>query len=241
MGGFYGYGYGFDFSNPYILVGMILMLIGIIVVMVAQTKISKSYNMYSKIPNSGHFSGAQVAREILDSYRLQDVEIKEVTGRLSDHYNPNDKTVNLSKDIYQGTSIAAVSIAAHECGHAIQHKEGYQPLIFRNTILPVCNIGQGLGMIALFIGLILSNSTLAWIGVLAMTGILLFQVATLPVEFDASSRALTILNKYYLQSEEYNGAKSMLSAAAFTYVAGMLATLLTLLRYVLLIMGNNRD
>ncbi|MFV0395922.1 MAG: zinc metallopeptidase, partial [Coprobacillaceae bacterium] len=202
---------------------------------------SNSYNKYSRIHNHGNFTGFQVAQEILDSYDLRDVEINVANGRLSDHYNPNDKTVNLSKDIYHGTSIAAVAIAAHECGHAIQHKEGYQPLIFRNTILPFCNLGQNLGMIAIFIGFILGNTTLAWIGVIAMTGILLFQVATLPVEFDASSRALTILDKYYLHSEEYSGAKSMLSAAAFTYVAGMLATLLSLLRIVLSIMGRSRD
>lgn len=232
---------GFDLMNPYNLVGLVLILIGTILVAVAQSKVSSSYNKFSRIKNSGNFTGMQVAREILDGHGLQDVEIKETSGKLSDHYNPKNKTVNLSREIYQGTSIAAVSIAAHECGHAIQHKEGYQPLIFRNTILPFCNGGQALGMIALMIGLAFGNTTIAWIGVVAMTGILLFQVATLPVEFDASSRALTILDKYYLQTEEYDGAKSMLSAAAFTYVAGMLATLLSLLRIVLMVMGRSRD
>lgn len=235
-----GYYYGFNFSNPYNAAGLFLLLIGTILVMVAQSKVSSSYNRYSKISNSGNFTGLQVAREILDSHGLQDVAINEARGKLTDHYNPRNKTVNLSREIYHGTSIAAVSIAAHECGHAIQHKEGYQPLIFRNTILPFCNAGQQLGTVALFIGLIFANMTLAWFGVLAMTGILLFQVATLPVEFDASSRALSILDKYYLQKEEYSGAKSMLSAAAFTYVAGMLATLLSLLRVVLIILGNSK-
>lgn len=243
MGYGYGYGFGFNMSNPYNLVGLLLLIAGTVLVMIAQAKVTRSYNKFLKIPNSGHLSGMQVAREILDGHGLQDVVIRETSGRLSDHYNPNNKTVNLSKNIYHGTSIAAVSIAAHECGHAIQHKEGYQPLIFRNTILPVCNIAQSLGMVALMIGFFMGNPTLAWVGVIAMTGILLFQVATLPVEFDASSRALTILDTYYLHDEEYNGAKKMLSAAAFTYVAGMISTVLSLLRIVLVILGssNNRD
>lgn len=223
------------------MMGLLLVVIGSIVVLIAQAKVSRNYNKYSKIKTRDNVSGLQVAREILNEHGLQDIVIQEAKGKLSDHYNPNNRTVNLSKDVYYGTSIAAVAVAAHECGHAIQHKEGYQPLIFRNTILPFCNIGQQLGMIAVFVGLIFGNTSIAWIGVLAMTGILLFQVATLPVEFDASSRALTILNTYYLHEEEYQGAKSMLSAAAFTYVAGMLATLLSLFRIVLIIMGNNRD
>ena len=236
----YYYGYGFDFTNPYNLIGLILLVVGTVIIIIAQAKVSSSYNKYAKIQTSGNFTGLQVAREILDSHGLQDVTILETKGRLSDHYNPKNKTVNLSHDIYQGTSLAAVAIAAHECGHAIQHKEGYRPLVFRNTILPFCNVGQFLGMIAIFIGLFIGNMTFAWIGVVLMMGILLFQVATLPVEFDASARALSILDKYYLQTEEYNGAKSMLSAAAFTYVAALLATLLSLLRIILISMGNSR-
>ena len=138
-------------------------------------------------------------------------------------------------------SIAALAVASHECGHAIQHKLHYRPLVFRNAIIPFCNIGQYLGWVAVFIGLLMGNSSVAWIGVILMSGILLFQLVTLPVEFDASSRALQILKTNYLTSNEYSGAKSMLSAAAFTYVAAMLSTILSLLRIVLIVIGNDRD
>lgn len=236
----FGY-YGYYYSNPYYMIGMVLVLIGAILMIYAQSKVSSNYGRYSKITNTRGITGAMVAREILDSNGLQDVVIKEVKGTMSDHYNPKDRTVNLSSKVYHDASIASLAIASHECGHAIQHKEGYQPLIFRNTILPVCNIGQYLGWIALFIGLLTGNTGIAWIGVIGMTGILLFQVATLPVEFDASSRALEILNAHYLTASEYTGAKSMLSAAAFTYVAAMLSTVMSILRIILIVLGNSRD
>lgn len=236
-----GFYYGM-YSNPYYMVGTVLVIIGMIVMLYAQSKVSSSYNRFSKVANSKNISGAMIAREILDSNGMHDVIIQETKGVMSDHYNPKDRTVNLSSKVYHDCTIASLAIAAHECGHAVQHKEGYQPLIFRNTILPVCNIGQYLGWIAVFIGLLTSNPSIAWVGVIGMTGILLFQVATLPVEFDASSRALEILQSRYLTSEEYTGAKSMLSAAAFTYVAAMLSTILSLLRIILMVLGSsNRD
>lgn len=236
----FGY-YGYYYSNPYYMIGMILVLIGVVVMLYAQGKVSSSYKRYARVMNARNMTGAQVTREILDSHGLQDVQIKEVSGTMSDHYNPKDRTVSLSTKVYHDASIASLAIASHECGHAIQHKEGYQPLIFRNTILPFCSAGQYLGWIALFIGLLTGNTSVAVIGILGMTGILLFQVATLPVEFDASGRALEILNGSYLTSGEYDGAKKMLSAAAFTYVAAMLSTVLSLLRIVLIVLGNNRD
>lgn len=162
-------------------------------------------------------------------------------GQLSDHYNPGKKTINLSHDIYRGTSIAALAVAAHECGHAIQYKEKYIPISLRNAILPIANVGQYLGWIAIFIGLILGQTDIAWFGFIAMCGILAFQLVTLPVEFNASSRALSILQTRYLTSGEYDGAKKMLSAAAMTYVAAMISTLMSMLRIFLIILGNSRD
>lgn len=232
--------YYFPMNSTY-MIGYLLVLIGSLLMMYAQIKVNSAYKRYEKVPNSRGITGAMVAREILDQNGLGDVEINMVKGKLSDHYNPGKKTVNLSSGIYNGTSIASLAVAAHECGHAIQHLVGYKPLVFRNAILPLCNVGQYLGWIAVLVGLLMSNSGIAWIGVILMSGILLFQIVTLPVEFDASSRALQILKANYLTGDEYSGAKSMLSAAAFTYVAGMLATVLSLLRIVLIIVGNNRD
>lgn len=230
----------YPMSSTY-LIGYLLVAIGAVIMIYAQIKVNSAYSKYEKVPNSRGMTGAMVAREILDRNGLHDVQINQVKGKLSDHYNPRNKTVNLSQGIYDGTSIAALAVASHECGHAIQHLVGYRPLVFRNAILPLCNVGQYLGWVAVFIGLIMGNTNIAWIGVILMSGILLFQLVTLPVEFDASSRALQILKTNYLTGDEYSGAKSMLSAAAFTYVAAMLSTVLSLLRIVLIVVGSNRD
>lgn len=233
------YYYYFPMSRAY-LVGYILVAIGMLIMIYAQMKVSSAYSKYAKIPNSRYMTGAMVAREILDRNGLQDVRINVVSGHLSDHYNPRNRTINLSREIHDGTSIASLAVASHECGHAIQHLVGYKPLIFRNSILPLCNVGQYLGWFAVIIGLIMGSSSIAWIGVILMSGILLFQLATLPVEFDASSRALNILKTNYLTTDEYYGARKMLSAAAFTYVASLLSTILSLLRIVLIVVGSDR-
>ena len=230
----------YPMSSTY-MIGYLLVAIGSVIMIVAQLKVSSAYNKYEKVPNSRQMTGAMVAREILDRNGLRDVQINRISGRLSDHYDPRNKTVNLSQGINDGTSIASLAVASHECGHAIQHLVGYRPLVFRNAILPLCNVGQYLGWIAVFIGLLMGNTNIAWLGVILMSGILLFQIVTLPVEFDASSRALQILKTNYLTNDEYRGAKSMLSAAAFTYVAAMLSTVLSLLRIVLIVLGNDRD
>lgn len=235
------YGYGLYFSNPYYTIGMILVLLASALAIYAQFKVSSAYNQYKRVPNSIQKTGAEVAREILDSEGLYDIEVHEVKGQLSDHYNPSKKVINLSYDIYHGTSIAAAAVAAHECGHAIQYKEKYIPISVRNMILPFANVGQYLGWIAVFIGLAFGNTNIAWIGVLLMGGILAFQLATLPVEFNASSRALVILKERYLDSREYAGAKNMLSAAAMTYVAAMISTLMSLLRIFLIVLGSSRN
>lgn len=229
------------YSNKYYMIGTVLVLIAAILALWAQFKVQSTYSRYKKIPNARGMTGAQLAREILDSEGLYDIQILEVNGNLSDHYNPGKKTINLSRDIYQGTSIASLAVAAHECGHAVQYKEKYIPISLRNAILPIANVGQYLGWIAIFIGLILDQTNIAWLGFFAMCGILAFQVVTLPVEFNASSRALSILKTRYLNETEYVGARHMLSAAAMTYVAAMISTLMSMLRIFLIILGNSRD
>lgn len=229
------------YYNKWYMIGTIFVLIGAVIMMFAQAKVSSNYAKYSKIPSNCGITGAMIARQILDRNGLQHITVHSVKGKLSDHYDPRKKIVNLSQDIYSGTSIASLAVAAHECGHAIQHSESYKPLLFRNTILPLCNVGQTLGWIAVVIGLVIGHTDVAIIGVILMSGILIFQLVTLPVELDASSRALTILGDSYLSVEEFGGAKKMLSAAAFTYIASVLTTLLSLLRVVLMIVGNSRD
>lgn len=229
------------YYDSYYMIGYLLVIVGAIIMALAQMKVSSAYNKHSRIENSRHLTGRDVAYEILNQHGLSDVQIYEVKGHLSDHYNPSNLTLNLSSEIYHGTSIASLAVAAHECGHALQHQEGYKPLTFRNMIVPVCNISQTIGWIAILLGLFIGKSSISWLGVLLMSLMLLFQIVTLPVEFDASSRALSILNDRYLTEDEYPGAKKMLTAAALTYVATMLSTLLSLLRIVLMVMSRDRD
>lgn len=229
------------YYDSYYMIGYLLVIVGAIIMALAQMKVSSAYNKYSRIENSRHLTGRDVAYEILNQHGLSDVQIYEVKGHLSDHYNPSNLTLNLSSEIYHGTSIASLAVAAHECGHALQHQEGYKPLTFRNMIVPVCNISQTIGWVAILLGLFIGKSSISWLGVLLMSLMLLFQIVTLPVEFDASSRALSILNDRYLTEDEYTGAKKMLTAAALTYVAAMLSTLLSLLRIVLMVMSRDRD
>ena len=229
------------YYDSYYMIGYLLVIVGAIIMALAQMKVSRAYNKYSRIENSRHLTGRDVAYEILNQHGLSDVQIYEVKEHLSDHYNPSNLTLNLSSEIYHGTSIASLAVAAHECGHALQHQEGYKPLTFRNMIVPVCNISQTIGWVAILLGLFIGKSSISWLGVLLMSLMLLFQIVTLPVEFDASSRALSILNDRYLTEDEYPGAKKMLTAAALTYVAAMLSTLLSLLRIVLMVMSRDRD
>lgn len=228
------------YSNVYYMLGNVLVLMGVALMALAQWKVSSAYRKYSRIQNRRHLTGFEVAREILNQNGLSNIQIYEVQGHLSDHYNPSNHTLHLSHEIYHGTSIASLAVAAHECGHALQHQEGYKPLTFRNAIIPVCNFSYNLGWVAIVIGLFVGRTSIAWIGVLLTSLMLLFQIVTLPVEFDASSRALGILNDRYLAQDEYSGAKKMLTAAALTYVAGMLSALLSLLRIVLIVLGNDQ-
>lgn len=232
--------YGMYFDKYY-MIGTILVVLAAGLAIYAQTKVQSTYKKYKRIDNSQRMTGFQVAREILDRNGLTHIQILESRGLLSDHYNPGKQTINLSSDIYHGTSIASLAVAAHECGHAIQYKEKYVPISLRNAILPFANMGQYLGWIAIMIGLLLGRTNIAWIGFILMCGILAFQVVTLPVEFNASSRALKILKSDYLTYDEYHGASKMLSAAALTYVAAMISTLASMLRIFLVILGNSRN
>ena len=227
--------------NSGYMIGTILVALAALLALYAQSQVTNTYKKYKRVPNTRGITGAQVAREILDMNGLSHISVHEVSGQLSDHYNPSKNLINLSTDIYRGTSIAALAVAAHECGHAIQYKQKYMPISLRNMILPFANVGQYLGWFAIVIGLAIGHTNIAWIGFVLMCGILLFQIVTLPVEFNASSRAMDILRARYLTSGELVGAKKMLSAATLTYVAAMISTLMSMLRIFLMLMGRSRD
>ena len=207
----------------------------------AQAYIKLNYKKYKEVRVKSNKSGFDVAREILDKNGLSKVLIIETEGELTDHYDPQKKVVKLSHDIYHGESIAAVSVASHECGHAIQDKNGYAFLRFRNSIVPIVNIASKLGYVVLLIGIFSTITGLIWVGIGMEAAILLFQLVTLPVEFNASSRALKLIKEYGIVTEvEHSGAKKMLTSAALTYVAGVLAAIMDILRLVLMYAGRRR-
>ncbi|HJC35693.1 MAG TPA: zinc metallopeptidase [Candidatus Merdibacter merdavium] len=231
---FYGFGYGS--STQYIL-----YLLGILLAVIAQGWLSSTYSKYRAVANARGLSGAECARYILHRNGLDHIRVEMSRGgTLSDHYDPRAGVIRLSADIYQGTSIASLSVAAHECGHAIQHKENYAPLKIRDTMVPVVNLANQIGWVALFLGLVLfyRSSTLLMVGGIMLLVVLAFQLITLPVELNASSRALKILRADgMIMEQERPMASTMLKAAAFTYVASVLSTLLQILR-VFLIAGS---
>ena len=218
----------------------ILVLIGFLITFIAQIYIKSSYNKYKKINTKSGMDGYEVARRILDSNGLNNVDIVEAQGELTDHYDPSRKVVRLSTDIYHGTSIASSSVAAHECGHAVQDKEDYFFLRFRSALVPFANISSKVGYGAIVIGLIFGIMNLAWIGIALEMVILLFQLITLPVEIDASRRAGEFLKREALvEKSEQVGSKKMLTAAALTYVASLVSTLLQVLRLVLIVASRD--
>ncbi|MGI6224902.1 MAG: zinc metallopeptidase [Peptococcales bacterium] len=223
---------------------MILLIPGIILAMYAQGKVQSTFHRYSQILSQRGITGAQVARRILDSYGLHEVEIEITGGQLTDHYDPRSRKVRLSNEVYRGSSLASLGVAAHEVGHAIQHDIGYTPLYIRNSIIPITQIGSTLSFPLLLLGLFMGIPSLAQLGVLLFTGVVLFQVITLPVEFNASSRALAILDSEgFLSREELAGTKKVLNAAALTYVAAALMAALNLLRLLIIsgMLGGRRD
>ncbi|MHB1651100.1 MAG: zinc metallopeptidase [Desulfitobacteriaceae bacterium] len=222
---------------------MVLLIPAILLSMYAQFKISSAYKRYSEVRARSGLTGAQVARAILSHNGLYDVRVEPVGGRLSDHYDPRTRVVRLSEGVFASNSLAAVAVAAHETGHALQHANGYFPLQLRSTFVPVANFGSGLGPILILVGLFLpAFNFLLQIGILAFALAVVFQLITLPVEFNASSRALTMLKEETLLSgDEVHGARSVLSAAALTYVAAALAAVLQLARFLIIAQGRSRD
>lgn len=206
----------------------------------AQSRISSTFNKYSKIYSSKGYTGSEVARMILDSNGLLDVRIERVAGNLTDHYDPRDRVLRLSEKVYSSTSVASIGVAAHEVGHAIQHQQEYRPLIIRNNIVPVVNISSSASWVIFFIGIIMGLPFLTNIGIVLFSAVVLFQLITLPVEFNASNRAIKILeDKSILYENEIVGAKKVLSAAALTYVAATLTAISQLLR--LMALSNRRN
>lgn len=218
---------------------IILILLIILIPLIAQGKITSTYNKYSKIDNSVNLTGEQVARKILDRNGLRNVTIGRVSGNLTDHYDPRNKNVNLSDGIYSNKSIASVSVAAHECGHAIQHKEAYSFLTFRTKLVPIVNFTSRFATIFIFLGFVSQLLDIVYVGIFLMSFGLLFQLITLPVEFDASRRGKEELKKLGLIADkDVKGTKKVLHAAAMTYVAGFLASALQILRLVLISRRN---
>lgn len=216
-----------------------LVLPAVIFALWAQFNVKSTFSKYSKIASRSGMTGFDSARRILDANGLGDVRIAHVSGDLTDHYNPTDNTIYLSDSVYGSNSAAAIGVAAHEAGHAVQHATGYTPIKIRSAIIPITNIGSNLAMPLIILGIVLSFQTLAYIGVAAFGLSTLFQLVTLPVEFDASGRALKALEGS-LDGDDLASARKVLRAAALTYVAALAVSLVNLLRLLIIVAGNDR-
>ena len=234
----YRYGYGFyGFGRTYIL-----LMLGMILSLAASAKLKSTFAKYRTIRSASGLTGEQAARRILQAAGITDVQVRAVRGSLTDHYDPRTKTVNLSQDIYGQTSLAAVGVAAHECGHAIQHAIHYAPLEIRSAIVPAANLGSTLAWPIFFLGLVMSARPLITAGIVLFSLAVLFQLVTLPVEINASSRALHMLEATGILGENENkGARKVLTAAAMTYVAALAGSILQLLRLLILAGGRRND
>lgn len=227
---------GFLYMDKYYL---ILVVPALIISMIAQIQVKSTFHKYSKISNSKHMTGAEVARYLLQVNGIQDVEVTHVGGQLTDHYDPRKKVLRLSESTYESTSVAAIGVAAHETGHAIQHKVKYGPLVLRSTLVPAAGIGSSAGPYIAILGLFLGWPIIINIGLLLFFAAILFYLVTLPVEFNASKRALSVLGSTgILMTEELTSAKKVLNAAAMTYVASALVAIASFLR--LLLLANER-
>jgi len=228
----------FYFDSTYYLV-----IIGALLCLAASARVKSTYAKYSKMKSLSGITGAEAAEKILRSAGIYDVSIAQVSGNLTDHYDPRNKSLNLSDSVFSQSSVAAIGIAAHECGHAIQHNKGYVPLRMRTAFVPIANIGSGIAWPIIILGIILGRSQpLIMLGIILFSLAVLFQLITLPVEFNASSRAVQILGETgILYSEELTYTKKVLDAAALTYVAAAAASILQLLRLLFLFGGRSRD
>lgn len=221
---------------------ILLVIPAMLIALWAQMRVKSTFAKYSREGTYGGLTGAQAARRILDANGLTDVRIEPVRGSLTDHYDPRDKVVRLSMDVYGCDTVAAVGVAAHETGHAIQHAVGYFPLQLRNAIIPITNIGSQLSIPLVFIGYFLGMQPLVSLGILLFSLVTVFQLITLPVEFNASRRALATLDEYGMVNDyEHEGVRRVLSAAALTYVAALIVSLANLLRLILLFGGRRDD
>ncbi|MCI8836847.1 MAG: zinc metallopeptidase [Hungatella sp.] len=236
-GGYYG-GMGMGFFDP----TMILLLIGTALSLIASSRVSRTFSKYSGVRSMTGMTGEEAARRLLNSQGIYDVTVRPVAGSLTDHYDPRTKTVNLSENVFRSASVASIGVAAHECGHAIQDNVGYAPLRMRAAFVPVANFGSRLSWPLILLGLILGGSNmLIQIGIWMFVAVVLFQMITLPVEFNASRRAVALLDELgILSGQEIGQTKSVLTAAALTYVAAAAASVLQLLRLIILFGGNRR-
>lgn len=230
--------YGYYFDPTYILV-----IIGAVICMIAQFKVKSTYSKYSKVASLSGMTGAEAASMILHSQGIYDVKVEHISGELTDHYDPSKKILRLSDAVYAKRSVAAIGVAAHECGHAMQHHKGYTPLTIRSSIVPIANFGSALSWPIIILGVIMGFShTLITIGILLFSFAVAFQLITLPVEFNASNRAVKILSDTRILNEkELSHTKKVLGAAALTYVASAAAAILQLLRLIILFGGRDRD
>lgn len=232
--------YPFYFDPTYVLV-----LIGVVISLLASGKVSSTFSRYSQVRNRRGITGAEAAERVLHGAGIYDVRIEHVSGNLTDHYDPRTKVLRLSDSVYGQNSVAAVGVAAHECGHAIQHAKGYAPLKLRSTLVPIASFGSKIAWPLILIGLFFTGETssmLINLGIIAFTAAVLFQLITLPVEFNASNRAIRMIaDTGMMEGEEIVSAKKVLNAAALTYVAGAATAILQLLRIILLTGGRRRN
>lgn len=233
---YYGYG-DFLANNIYVILLIPVLLLSVW----AQAQVSGSFRRYSRVANRRHLTGAQAAEAVLRSHGIYDVPVRSCRGNLTNHYDPRDNTIYLSENVYAASTVAAVGVACHEAGHAVQYAVGYGPIKVRSAIIPITQFGSRFSFVLLLIGLLLYSQPLFLVGILLFSLTTVFQLVTLPVEFNASHRALeTIEGQGLLDGEELDGAKKVLRAAAMTYVAALLMSALQLLRYVLIFLGRDR-
>ena len=220
--------YSFDWTYLLVIAGALLSII-------ASFNVKASYNKYARVANMRGITGAEAAMRILEANHVRNVQVRHVSGELTDHYDPRSQTVNLSDSVYNSTSVAALGVAAHECGHVMQHETGYTPIKIRTALVPAANIGSRFGIYIVILGLILAFEPLTTIGIWVFSLAVLFQIVTLPVEFDASRRALSMLEGYGLMGqEEVGGARKVLTAAALTYVAAAASSVMQLVRLLII-------
>lgn len=228
--------YGYYYDPTYILV-----IIGALISMLASMNVKWTFSKYKKVRNRSGLKAQDAARKILNDAGIYDVRIERIGGDLTDHYSPGEKVLRLSDSVYDSTSVAAIGVAAHECGHAIQHQVGYAPLVLRSAAVPVARFGSYLSWPLIILGIIMGSLGLAQVGVILFVGVVAFQLVTLPVEFNASRRAIKILDtSNMLEGNELKGAKKTLKAAALTYVAALFAAILQLLRLIMILQNASR-